>query len=168
MKLYYRHSYGTNNFFLLERPPTYPNLYLDELPCCTSSTGNDTANSSEPPNSRKKYHPPGRDKHASAPSGTCQSIGRSHGAKLGYRLSAVSSQTQKECGGSVRPFRSSRLHMWISHSYPPMTDKPPEAGEEERSRDFGGPVSGVYLVYSIFCHHWNGSYTVIPLIFIQS
>lgn len=103
----------------------------------------------EPPiGNTRKYNPTERDKHASAPGGACKSIGRSHSAKLGYRLSAVSSSLhkhKKECGASVRPLRVHRLRCGYSTSYPPMTDKPPEAG--------GAGTPGVRYRACIPCIH---------------
>jgi hypothetical protein len=129
-------------FFSMERPATYPDLHPH--PACVYFINQQRPAERGPPKT-PKGNTTQRDKHASAPSGVCHTIGRSHGAKLGYRLSAVSAQTQKECGGSVRPLREHDLNCGYFHSYPPMTDKPPEAGgqvQEERSRGFRGSGIG--------------------------
>jgi hypothetical protein len=67
----------------------------------------------------------------------------------------------------VRPFRSSRLHMWILHSHPPITDKPPRGWMKRR----GAGTPGVRYRACIPCIHSSitiGMGVIIPLSFIQS
>lgn len=63
--------------------------------------------------------------------------------------------------------QTAQIELWIWPLLPTHDGQTPRGWtvEEERSRDSGGPVSGVYSVYEFPCCDWNWS--MLPLSLIQ-